>query len=92
MGLFPDNMFSIKQGVAMRSQNTAESKGHKKDWKEDYKRKLVSADKAAKAVKSGDRVALPFAHPSAVPLALGKRKDELRNVYLEINAPWLDPC
>jgi len=76
----------------MRATDVNKRRGYKKDWKEDYKRKLVSADEAARAVKPGDRVVLPFAHPTAVPLALGKRKDELRNVYLEINAPWLDPC
>ncbi len=75
----------------MKSTDINERRERKRDWKEDYKRKTVSADEAAKAVKSGDRVVLPFAHPTAVPLALGKRKDELKNVYLEINAPWLDP-
>lgn len=75
----------------MRFPHITEHKEYRKDWKEDYKRKLVSADDAAKVVKSGDLVALPFAHPTQVPLALGKRKDELRNVYLEINAPSVDP-
>jgi 4-hydroxybutyrate CoA-transferase len=76
----------------MNSTKATERRGNVKDWREWYKRRLVSAEEAAKAVKSGDRVVLPFAHPTAVPLALGKRKDELKNVYLEINAPWLDPC
>jgi len=76
----------------MRLSDATERKVNRKDWKEHYKRRTVSAEEAAKAVKSGDRVVLPFAHPTAVPLALGARKDELKNVYLEINAPWLDPC
>ena len=75
----------------MRFPHITEFREYGKDWKEDYKRKSVSAEEAAKVVKSGDRVALPFAHSTAVPAALGKRKDELRNVYLEINAPSLDP-
>ncbi|MEE8471462.1 MAG: acetyl-CoA hydrolase/transferase C-terminal domain-containing protein [Dehalococcoidia bacterium] len=75
----------------MRFSHITEPKQYGKDWQEDYKRKLVSAEEAAKVVKSGDLVALPFAHPSQVPLALGKRKDELRNVRLEINAPSVDP-
>ncbi|MBE0480161.1 MAG: acetyl-CoA hydrolase/transferase family protein [Dehalococcoidia bacterium] len=75
----------------MRFSHITEYREYRKDWKEDYKRKLVSADDAAKVVKSGDRVVLPFAHPTQVPLALGKRKDELENVYLEINAPSVDP-
>jgi acyl-CoA hydrolase len=75
----------------MRFPHITELKEYQKDWQDDYKRKLVSAEEAANAVKSGDRVALPFAHPAQVPLALGKRKDELQNVYLEINAPSVDP-
>ena len=75
----------------MRFPHITESKEYRRDWQEDYKRKLVSAEEAAKVVKSGDRVALPFAHPAQVPLALGKRKDEVQNVYLEINAPSVDP-
>lgn len=75
----------------MRFPHITEQRAYRQGWEEDYKRKLVSADEAAKVVKSGDRVALPFAHPSQVPLALGARKDELQNVYLEINAPSVDP-
>jgi len=75
----------------MRFPHITEYREYRGDWKEDYQRKLVSAEEAAKVVKSGDRVALPFAHPTQVPLALGKRKDELQNVYLEINAPSVDP-
>ena len=75
----------------MRFPHITERRQYKSDWQEDYKRKLVSAEDAAKVVKSGDRVALPFAHPTQVPLALGKRTDELENVYLEINAPSVDP-
>ncbi len=75
----------------MRFPYITESREYGRDWREDYKRKLVSAEEAARVVKSGDRVVLPFAHPTQVPLALGKRKDELKNVYLEINAPSVDP-
>jgi acyl-CoA hydrolase len=57
----------------MRFPHITEYRQYGKDWKEDYKRKLVSAEEAAKVVKSGDRVALPFAHSTAVPAALEKR-------------------
>ena len=76
----------------MAFSDVTECREYRKDWQEDYKRKLVSAEAAAKVVKSGDRVCMPFAHPAHVALALGERKDELKNVYLEINAPWVDPC
>ena len=75
----------------MQFTHITEHQQYSRDWQEDYKRKLVTAEEAAKVVKSGDRVALPFAHPTQVPLALGKRRDELRDVYLEINAPSVDP-
>ena len=38
------------------------------DWKEEYKKKLVSAEDAVKAVKSGDYVV--FAQPEAPALGL----------------------
>ncbi len=54
------------------------------DWKEEYKKKLVSAEKAVSVIKSGDRVAMPggSSQPIDVVNALGKRKDELKNVTL----------
>jgi len=54
------------------------------DWKEDYKKKLVSAEKAVSIIKSGDRVAMPggSSQPIDVINALGKRKDELKGVTL----------
>ncbi|MBM3157034.1 MAG: acetyl-CoA hydrolase/transferase family protein [Chloroflexi bacterium] len=76
----------------MRSSKASGRKSRIKDWQQHYKRRTVSPEEAARSVKSGDRVVLPFAHSTQVPLALGQRKDELKNVYLEINAPWLDPC
>lgn len=41
----------------MRFTDITEHMNYRKDWKEDYKRKLVSADEAAKAIKSRDLVA-----------------------------------
>jgi 4-hydroxybutyrate CoA-transferase len=75
----------------MSFAHVTEHKRYSNDWQEHYRSRLVSAEEAAKVVKSGDRVALPFAHPTQVPLALGQRRDELENVYLEINAPSVDP-
>lgn len=54
-------------------------------WKENYKRKLVSAEEAAKHVKSGDITlsALGLGEPSMlIPTAIAARKDELKNVTL----------
>jgi 4-hydroxybutyrate CoA-transferase len=54
------------------------------DWKEDYKKKLVTAEKAVSVIKSGDRIAMPggSSQPIDVVNALGKRKDELKDVTL----------
>jgi len=67
------------------------------DWKEEYKRKLVSAEEAARMVKSGERVVIPIG-PSAdvIPRALAARRDELRNVEVLHGAPsvmydWFQP-
>ncbi len=50
----------------------------------EYKRKLVSADEAVKAVKSGDIVDYGFFNgkPVVCDIALAKRKDELKDVQV----------
>ncbi len=67
------------------------------DWQTDYKRKLVSADEAVKAVKSGDRVKFGFPRqPTLLTSALAARKDDLKNADMFIENPriddgWLEP-
>jgi 4-hydroxybutyrate CoA-transferase len=54
------------------------------DWKEDYKRKLVSAEEAVAHIRSGDVIAMgggPSAPPDIVD-ALSRRYKELENVTL----------
>jgi len=65
---------------------------YSKDWREEYKRKLVAAEDAVKVVKSGDLVFVPL--PTAPPTlqqALVARAPELRNVRLLTSAPSLNP-
>lgn len=60
------------------------------DWKEDYKRKLISAEDAVKVVKSGDKVLAGVclgAEPRALFPALMARRNELRGVKMVIQAP-----
>jgi len=54
------------------------------DWKDDYRRKLVSADEAVKCIRSGDRVFIGAASSIAQTLAdaLYGRMDELHGVTL----------
>ncbi len=51
-------------------------------WKDEYNRKLVTAEEAVKAIKSGDNIVLPIGGGEAPMLldALAKRKDELEGV------------
>lgn len=55
-----------------------------RNYQEEYKRKLVTADEAVKVVKSGDWVS--YSHfactPKVLDEALAKRKDELINVKI----------
>jgi 4-hydroxybutyrate CoA-transferase len=53
-------------------------------WKDDYKKKLVSVEDAAKVIKSNDRVffAPVCSAPQDVVNAINKRKDELTNVEM----------
>lgn len=67
------------------------------DWREEYKRKLVSAEEAVKVVKSGDRVSFGFPRqPTLLTAALAARSEELENVEMLIENPrvddgWLQP-
>ena len=59
------------------------------DWREEYKRKLVSAEEAVKVVKSGDRVVCGT-HPDQPKVlggALAARKEELKDVDLVMEMP-----
>lgn len=54
------------------------------EWKENYQKKLISADEAVKFIRSGDRVV--YGHAAAQPIvlhdALIRRADELREVEI----------
>ena len=61
------------------------------DWKEEYRKKTVSAEEAVKVIKSGDRVS--FTHgrePPAIASAMAARKDELKNVKVFMRTPTFD--
>jgi len=67
------------------------------DRREEYERKFVTAEEAAKFVKSGDRVVFPLGRETlAIGLALAARKDELKDVEVLVPFPgydfgWYDP-
>jgi len=67
------------------------------DWKEDYKRKLTSAEEAIEVVKSGDNVAFAYGtEPLALGLALLNRGIEVGGLNIFVPAPgrdfaWYDP-
>jgi len=67
------------------------------DWREDFRRKLVSPEEAVKVIQSGDRVHFTTGRqPQALGLALAARKDELRGVAVYVQTPdrdlgWYDP-
>jgi len=65
---------------------------YRKDWQQEYKGKLVSAEEAVKVVKSGDFVVTPLPNqPSILQDALAARAAELRNVTISASATALDP-
>ena len=67
------------------------------DWQKEYEARLATADAAVKAVKSGDRVAIPvYSNPSLIAGALANRLNELTGVTILIGAaaadlPWYHP-
>lgn len=68
----------------MRDLLQPEVSGVHGNWREDYQRKLVTAEEAVKLVKSGDRVVFPSGTlVVALPSALAVRKDELEDVTID---------
>jgi len=61
------------------------------DWREEYKRKLITAEQAAAMVKSGDRLVFSAGREAfSVGLAIAARKDELKNVSVYVPSPGYD--
>ncbi len=64
---------------------------------EEFQRKLISPDEAARFVKPGDRVVFPMGRETfAIGLALAARKEELKEVKVYVPSPsydfgWYDP-
>jgi 4-hydroxybutyrate CoA-transferase len=72
----------------MKQERLVEARCIGKNWRDEYQRKLVSAEEAVKVVKSGDRVIVPLtAQPHLLGPALANRKDELRNVTFHACMP-----
>jgi 4-hydroxybutyrate CoA-transferase len=58
------------------------------DWHAEYRRKLVSAEQAANAIKSHDRVVVPLTgEPALLFPALTKRASELQDVKIVVAVP-----
>jgi 4-hydroxybutyrate CoA-transferase len=61
------------------------------DWKEEYKRKFISAEEAAGLVKQGNKVAFTSGREAfAVGLALAARKEELEHLQILVPTPTFD--
>ena len=61
------------------------------DWREDYKRKLISAEEAAGLVKNRDVVLFTVGRETfAVGFALAARKEELKDVEIVVPTPGYD--
>jgi 4-hydroxybutyrate CoA-transferase len=62
------------------------------DWREEYKRRLCSADEAMKAVQRDDLVVVPLAGPRVLPGALFRHCTENSvSIDLRVTAPLTDP-
>lgn len=68
-----------------------------KDWRDEYKSKIVPAEEAAGLVKSGDRIGFTTGREAhAVGLAIAARLGELKGVQVYVPTPgydfgWYDP-
>jgi 4-hydroxybutyrate CoA-transferase len=61
------------------------------DWQGLYHRKLVSPEKAAQVIKSGDNIFIPSAYSGYMPYAIVERMNELNDVKVEVSSPLFDP-
>lgn len=62
-----------------------------KQWQEEYRRKLISAEEASRLVKSGDYVTFTLGREaSTVARAIASRKEELRGVKVMVPSPMYD--
>jgi acyl-CoA hydrolase len=62
------------------------------DWREDYKRKLMTAEEAVRLVRSGDRVAIGvLSDPPTLMEALAARLGDVRDVEIMQTTPLVDP-
>ncbi len=61
------------------------------DWREEFQRKLISAEQAASFVKSGDKVVFTSGREAlAIGLAIAARKEELKDVIVIASTPTYD--
>lgn len=61
------------------------------EWRKEYERRSITAEKAAEMVQSGNIVAFTFGRePLACGLALASRKSELQNVKVFVFSPSYD--
>jgi 4-hydroxybutyrate CoA-transferase len=62
-----------------------------KDWREDYHRKLISAEEAARLIKSGDSISFTLGREAhTVGRAISDRKKDLQDVKILVPFPGFD--
>ena len=71
----------------MKDMKYVEAKCIGKEWPDEYRRKLVSAEEAVKIVKPGDRIITSFVGVPLLGEALAARKDELSDVTIHSFTP-----
>lgn len=60
-------------------------------WREEYQRRLTTPEAAVSRVRAGDVVNIPIFPPTRLLDALWKRRDELAQVAVQLNATSHDP-
>jgi 4-hydroxybutyrate CoA-transferase len=60
-------------------------------WREEYRRRLATAEEAMRAVRRGDLVVIPIAGPRTLPRALFEHCRSNGPIQLRLGAPLTDP-
>jgi 4-hydroxybutyrate CoA-transferase len=61
------------------------------DWREDYQRRLCTAEEAMRSVQPGQLVCIPIAGPRTLQAPLFRRAQEAGPIELRLAAPLTDP-
>src|SRR3972149_228899 len=83
----------LGRGIPATAATTAPAafERRRRSWREEYKRRLTSAEDAVAIVEKDDLVVIPIAGPRVLPRALFRHCQEVGPIDLRLSSPLRDP-